>query len=412
VKRKQVFITGITLVLALLILPLPAIWAEEAAELADQFPGEERPETVSEAQTGLINGELLIDFGMDWIGINLGIGYALELIEGRRTITWVYSSLVYQTYGYFRTPDGRIYNGDAGRHGGTPAMDSDPGYDPAAAPYYTGVGAMPQFGMEQELLKRGSPDSIPHSLNIFGFHRLFYEQRLPNGGYMFFDDIDLAEEEWQLHYSFLLGLSWSSVNRSHPHRLLKGLYAEASFEWGPRIEAYPFLGRSDYFRLNASAAVYFPLFDLQPERELNILSGYLALYAAADWAFGGYIPLDILRSIGGRNPRIGLGNTIRGYELGRFDAPVKTAASAELRINLPALGLNEILPGLIVHLDGGFYHYPDENVSGFISSFGAGAYLSLFDFVQLTFYTHGLLFDRLVTGGAWVPLSFEFVFHF
>lgn len=131
----------------------------------------------------------------------------------------------------------------------------------------------------------------------------------------------------------MAGLSFDSVVTNR-HRSKKGVYAEASAEWGPEF-----------------------------------------LNARADLSFGG------------RDLRHSLGDCVRGYGWNAYDSSLKTVANAELRFVSPRIVLDSIVPYLFGYMDAGCYDsfadasaYADE--SGFLASAGGGLALDLIGFAQ------------------------------
>jgi hypothetical protein len=343
---------------------------------------------------------LAFDIMPDWIGLTLGLQYkGIAFFPEVDTILSAGLGASYDWFGYYRTPTDRPYDGTL------------PGYDPESAPVNSRASLRFTTGLSQGIL--WNERKMQNRLSLFVRYNLLYY-------WNFKDDTSaqlvfagsLPDREQQLQNSLLVGLAWDDIDYTNPHQVLSGTASEISLEYGPEWFFNNVVGSADFYRLNFSARAFVPLFDLAPDSELNVVSAYLGLYIAADYAGGGYVPLNIRESMGGLEPRKGLGYAIRGLEDCRFDTPLKMAGNLDLRINLPALGTNDIMPGLIAFFDCGYYNFMDFKESGFIVSTGCGVFLSLFRSLHLTFTTQYLLNATRVTGDKWTPLFFAFMFHF
>jgi hypothetical protein len=73
------------------------------------------------------------------------------------------------------------------------------------------------------------------------------------------------------------------------------------------------------------------------------------------------------------------------------------------------------VPGLVVYLDAGFFDSagsPGPAARGFVASTGAGVFVDLFGFAQLTGYLHYRLVGVNANGSALTPLSVDFGLKF
>jgi hypothetical protein len=343
---------------------------------------------------------LAFDIMPDWIGLTLGLQYkGIAFFPEVDTILSAGLGASYDWFGYYRTPSGGAYNGDLG------------GYDPETAPVNTRASLKFNTGLSQGIL--WNERKMQNRLSVFVRYNLlyYYNFKDENATQLVFNSA-LPDREQQLQNSLLVGLAWADIDYTNPHQVLSGTASEISLEYGPEWFFNNVVGDADFYRFNLSARAFLPLFDLFPDSELNVFSGYLGVYFAADYADGGYVPLNILESLGGPSPRKGLGYAVRGLEDCRYNTPLKLVGNIDLRINLPALGTNDIMPGLIAFFDCGYYNFMDFKESGFIVSTGGGVILSLFRSLHLTFTTQYLLNATRVTGDKWTPLFFEFIFHF
>jgi hypothetical protein len=333
-------------------------------------------------------------------GLTLYMAYrGLSFFPNVDTVINVSGGGYYNSYSYYRTPSDQPYDG------------SLPGYDPEKSTDYNRMGMQLSCGIAQGLLWNEREKN--NLLEFFLDYKLsYYKNFKDNKIHQLIFDSALPDRETQLQNSIMVGLEWNDLDTSCKHNMRSGSAADISLEYGPEWFFNSVIGKSDFLRFNAEARVFLPLFDLAADVDSNILSSYLAIFAAFDYAWGNYVPIDVRGTFGGKSPRDGLGYAVRGLEDGRFDTPLKLAANIELRTNLPAVGLPDIVPGILAFLDGGYYNFLDYPDSGFVFSTGCGLYVSLFNLADLTFYTTYLLNKKTITGESWVPFSFYFMFHF
>jgi hypothetical protein len=341
----------------------------------------------------------LLDVEADWIGLGFKVGYkGLELSPAADTIISLSLLGVYDSSGYFRTPDGQPYEGGL------------PGLDAATSPYASRFTLRSALEIDQGLLWNERDRS--NRLEAFLIYKLRYEvNRKDAGTSQLLFDSSLPDRDQILQSSVLLGLEWKDVDHGNPHRLLSGTGVEASIECGPRW-FFNGIGEADFVRFSLSTRAFLPLFDIDPESPLNRLSACMGFFLAVDYVTGTSVPLNVRETFGGRYPRKGLGYAVRGLEDCRYDSPFKAVANADLRLSLPAIAVPGLIPGLLWFIDAGYYNFVDFPVSGVVFSTGGGISLSLFDVFNLTLTTRFLLNTTRVTGGFWEPLFFAFIFHF
>lgn len=186
--------------------------------------------------------------------------------------------------------------------------------------------------------------------------------------------------------SFLAGAGIDTV-KLDAARVKHGFAGELSFEYAPAI--FAFAGGADFHRASGYLEGYLPLASNGQEGN-KAMSLYAAGYLTADYAGGAGIPLNVLTSFGGRQPRNGLGSSIRGYQAWGYEAATKAEASLELRAVGPAfLGLPWLRPLAYVFGDAGYYGglykapAPLTDASGLILSAGAGVAVDLLDFAYV-----------------------------
>jgi hypothetical protein len=86
-------------------------------------------------------------------------------------------------------------------------------------------------------------------------------------------------------------------------------------------------------------------------------------------------------------------------------------------MNLPAIGLPDIVPGVVLHWDVGYFSQVGEPsiaspLNGFASTIGAGVFVNLLDLATLTAYLHYRLDGVNADGSALVPFDLQFGLHF
>jgi hypothetical protein len=344
------------------------------------------------------SGSLILDPGLRIWGADLGIGFkGSRIFPDLDTILWFYIGGGYENVGYYLTPDGNLYDGD------------ETEYNPETSPYYWRVGYRLDIGLAQGITWNNTIEK--NGLEFFFFYRLRYDLHLHDddaGDPQLVFQSSHKDQRGILQNSLFAGFSWNDLNSSHPHRIKSGTYAEVSVEWGPEFMLNNVFGVADFIRLNLLGKAFIPLWDLDPLHPVNILSMYLGMKFSLDYTAGSSIPLNVLNSFGGRKAMPGLGFALRGYEGYRFPAPLKAVANLELRTNLPALMVPNIIPGIIVYFDAGYYNFFEIEEQDFLFSTGAGIFLNIFDLTSITFYTHFPLSRERVTGGYWVPFAAEF----
>jgi hypothetical protein len=311
-------------------------------------------------------------------------------------------SPAYERVGYYRAADGSLFT--------VPEDGSD-----RTVTGFNRFDLVWQLGIQQGILPRD--DVTADAAVAFLLYRGQYDLPFRDDEQLFFAS-GLPETGGSLRGSVVGGLAYSRILTDDVTRLRRGFTAELALEWGPAFLHNQLLGHADYNRSTLSARGYLPLYEAEPAGGRNVFSAYLAGSAVVDWASGPHIPQIIRATTGGRSVRSATGGSVRGYGSGRFDATLKAIVNAEVRMNLPAVVIPQIVPGLVVYTDGGYFLDAEatsptvaEN-NGVLISSGAGFFLDLFDAAQLVFYTNYLWTQTDVEGGRWVPFSLGFGFHY
>ncbi len=365
---------------------------------------------VAVTAASLAAGELPLAFDVSprILGADLGVGYTgLELLEGRGTTIWLWAGGGWESMPFFRASDGTMLaeyldlgTGVINDMSATfPIPDADSHYQRAEAKW--------QLGIVQGFV--AAPEDRPDLVVGFLYYRGRWDAHLEQGAlpadtptYGFPDQSGIFQN------SLFAGAAYQGVVKND-HTVKSGIEAEASVEWGPSFLVSAPGGDADFLRLNATARFFLPLYDAAPDRDRNLFSVYAGDFVAVDWATGGAVPLNIRQSFGGQSPRTGLGGAVRGVDSGSLDGYFKAVNNLEVRVLGPALFLPDIVPGLVAYLDAGCFGSagsPGPEAWGFVASTGAGVFVDLFGFAQLTLYVHYRLVGVNADGSAWSLPSF------
>ena len=345
---------------------------------------------------------LVFDVGLRLWGLDLGVGYrGLALLDGVDTTFWAYGGGAWEKMTYYRVAETIISGAYTG---------GDPVFHRADANWQLGIG--------QGFLWNDRIDA--NRLEAFLFYRGRYNSNLTEAGDLILGS-GLPDSAGMLLNTFFIGLAYDDVLFDKAHKMKSGISAEISAEYGPGFMFNAVFGNADFVRLNLTGRWFCPLYDAVPDRRGNLFSMYIAEFAAADWAVGlngAPVPYVVRRSFGGRDaPRTGLGYAVRGVDSGSLDTNLKLVNNLELRMNLPAIVLPDIVPGFLVHWDAGYFSQVGESsiaspLSGFVSTIGAGLYVNLFDLATLAAYVHYRLDGKNADGSALVPFDLQFGLHF
>ncbi len=323
-------------------------------------------------------------------------------VEGVETSITALLSAAYETVGYYRAPDGSLFTVPAGGPN-------------AEATAFNRFDMLWQVGVQQGILPR--VESANDAAVAFLLYRGQYDLPFRDDSQLFFTS-GLPEADGSLRGSFVGGLAYSLTIVDAVTRVKQGIAGELALEWGPSFLHNQILGLADYNRTTLSARGFVPLYEAPARDGRNVFSSYLAAFGVLDWATGPEIPQIIRQSTGGRSLRSAPGGSVRGYGSGRFDSTLKILGNMEIRANLPAIVLPQIVPGLVLYTDVGYFldeqdvSPQSEERSGFLLSSGAGFYLDLFAAAELVFYTNYLWMEPDVEGSRWVPFSLGFGFHY
>jgi hypothetical protein len=130
------------------------------------------------------------------------------------------------------------------------------------------------------------------------------------------------------------------------------------------------------------------------------------------------MPLYVMQSFGGTEPREGLADAVRGFEKYSRDTQLKIVHNFDLRFNLPVIYSfrdRDLLPGFVVYFDLGYgtlyWRDPADTPGGFLGSTGVGLFVDLLDFAYAHFYAHFPLVGERIDGAP-VALDFAIQLHF
>lgn len=344
----------------------------------------------------------VFDVGLRLWGLDLGVGYrGFSLIEGVDTTLWAYAGGAWEEMTYYRVAE-TLMRGEYTGGGDAKFYRADANW---------------QLGIGQGLLWNERIEA--NRLEAYLFYRGRFNDNLTQAGDLILGS-GLPDAEGVLLNTFFLGLAYDDVLVDRKHKSKSGISAEVSAEYGPGFLANNVVGDADFIRFNATARGFYPLYDIDPESRTNRFSMYIAQFAAADWAIalnGTSVPYVVRHSFGGRDaPRSGLGYAVRGINTGALDTNLKLVHNVELRMNLPAIVLPDLVPGALVHWDAGYFSQVGEPVApaldGFVTTIGAGVYLNLLDLAHLAVYMHYRLDGVNVNGSAFVPFDLQFGLHY
>lgn len=336
-------------------------------------------------------------------GLDLGIGYrGLALMPGTDTILWAYGGGAYERRTFVRLPDGSLITGPA------PAS-----VDPSEDIFYDRWSARWQLGIAQGFLWNARMES--NLLEAELFYRGRYDANIQADADQLIYRSALPDRDGILSNAVLAGICWSDALLDPRTKTKSGIAAEFTVEWGPSFLLNTGIGRSDYIRFNLSARGFIPVLDAAPDASMNVFSLYICDFFSLDYALGRSVPLHIRQSFGGIDPRTGLGGALRGIDSGSLDADLKAVNNFEVRANLPAIVIRDIMPGMLAYWDMGAYYQIGETIEpalfGFVTSVGAGAFLDLFDFAQLIAYLNYRLTGVNADGNS-LSFDFDFVLKF
>jgi hypothetical protein len=381
--KKEKFIMKNRIFLIGLLLLIPALWFAE-----DATPPAEAPAAARDP--------FLFTWGVRILGADVGIGWrGLTQVPNPDTIIWLIVGGGYEWLNYFRTSSNQLYTGTD-----------------TIVPGYSRIGGRLDLGLAQ-----GFVWNEKLKFNLFEAF-LFYRTRLDH----VIDNPDVAElmiasgrpDALDLFQTSLFGgVSYNDLDTTDPHRNFRGLYAEASAEWGPEWLLNDLVGRADFIRLNLTAKYFLPVFDISPQTEMNQLSGFMGAFFGFDWCDGASIPANIQQTFGGRNPRYAMGYAVRGYEDTLFDGRLKAVLNVDFRVNLPQFKIIDVItPGLVAFFDSGYFNFLYYDEQGFLFSAGLGVFVNVWKLTSFTLYT---IFDFTrprADGAYWNYLNFQFDAHF
>ncbi|MCX7024069.1 MAG: hypothetical protein NT080_05545 [Spirochaetes bacterium] len=321
-------------------------------------------------------------------GLDLEAGwYGFELLEGTNTVLYSRIGGGYQNKALTRDP----LSGD-------PILYED-------AEFFDSPNFQWELGIAQGLVGRDDGSNLVEAFLYYRGRCDIYLNDLPTDVF--------ADAGGIFGTSFLAGIGYDSTGKD-AHGLISGLLAEGSFEYGPGALNAEL---SDFWRANAKAAGFLPLFDLDPGAARNLLNAYLAGFASADRAGGNSVPMYVNQSFGGRDLRDSLGDCVRGYRWTSYDAEIKVVGNLEARFVGPALGLPAILPVLYGFFDAGWYSgFADADASvddsGSLASAGGGAAIDLLGVAQVGAWASYRLVEDDYEPGKRFNWGMELFLHF
>ena len=350
------------------------------------------------------DGPYVTDIEPRLLGVDVGIGYqGLSLLPEVDTTIWAYIGGGYEWYTYYRDPSGGLIAPGALSAAGSP----DPGFNR--------IEALWRLGIEQGF----SWDARTRSNLTGGF--AYYRGRVDfnqiHAGELLYNS-SIPDKNGFFLNTILFGAYYDDVLVNPHHKSRDGILAEVSAEWGPSFFFNTTAGDSNFIRFNTNVSWFLPILDAAPDRPTNLFDMYLGEFLSFDYAagFGAPVPLYIRQTFGGRNQLVGLGQQVRGVDPGSLDTNLKAVNNLELRANLPSIVLPDIVPGLVVFWDSGWYDQVGEagvtaSGSGFVTTIGAGGYLDFLNRgIGASYVAYRL--DNVNATGSRLEIILEFGLHF
>jgi hypothetical protein len=349
------------------------------------------------------------DIGARLLGADVGIGYqGLTFVPGAQTTIWAYLGGGYEWMTYYRTASGTLL-GPGDLAAGSALAGRDPGF--------VRIEGAWRLGLEQGFV--WNPRTSTNLVEAFAFYRGRADSYQATANQLL-SDAALPDRTGMLLNVLQAGLAYDDLFFDVKHKTRNGIAAEVSVEWGPSFFLNTFIGDANYVRLNASARAFLPVYDIAPGNENNLLSVYAGDFVSVDYAagFGAPVPIAVRQTFGGRDQFTGLGHAVRGVDSASLDTNFKAVNNLEVRANLPALFVRDLVPGVVVFVDAGCYAQVGESgvtapvPAGFVASTGAGVYVDLLDLASLAAYVDWRLDSRNADGSQLTLLAIEFGMHF
>jgi hypothetical protein len=349
------------------------------------------------------------DVGPRLLGVDAGIGYrGSPLLPYADTTIWAYLGAGYEWLTYYRDSSGALVSPSALAPGGALA-GKDPGF--------VRVEGAWRLGIEQGLAWNERTGT--NLVEAFAYYRGRVDFNQIKPGQLLYEST-LADRAGFLLNSIITGFAYADLLLNVQHKTRDGVTAEVSADWGPRFFLNTFMGDSDFIRFNATFRWFLPVYDMAPDAPANQLSIYLGERLSFDYALGlgAPVPLYIRQTFGSKgDQKIGLGDAVRGVDDGSLDTNLKAVNNLELRANLPSVLNPDIVPGIVIFWDLGYYNQAGESGftgaagSGVVSSTGAGVYLDFLNVARGAAYLTYRLTGVNANGSA-VKIKVEFGLHF
>lgn len=257
-------------------------------------------------------------------GIGIGAEYGgLTLLDGVRTGLDVSLCATYEDWGFYDPP----------------SSDSDLGV-------YKRMNYVWSLGVRQGLLADSADGG--NLAEFFLYYKGLSDRNLrgdsPAGSLVF--DSGLPDSEGILQHSFLVGAAYDTITEDADTWASRGYRAEASFETAPG----GLNDTADFQRLNVTLKGFWPLVESDG---FNLLLADRFIY---DSLTGDYVPINARTTFGGLSDFPGrqipgMGDGLRGIQIGRFDGDLKILNNFEVRATFPELFGEWIMLGLVAYCD-------------------------------------------------------------
>jgi hypothetical protein len=342
------------------------------------------------------------------LGVDLGIGYrGLQLLPAADTTIWAYVGGGYEWMNYYRDSSGALIAPGALASG--PLVGMDPTFVRIEGAWRLGIA---QGFAWNERTKTNRVESF-----LFYRGRINSNQQLPNE---LLSVANIPDRDGIFLNVLQAGFAYDDLVYDLRHKIKDGFSAEVSAEWGPSFFFNTLLGDSDFLRFNGTLRWFVPIYDIAPDRPTNLISFYFGEFLQVDYAMplsDAPVPLYVRQTFGGRSQNTGLGSSVRGVDTGSLDTNLKAVNSVELRMNLPALWLRDLVPGLVAFWDIGYYDQMGETgvaapaPAGVVTSTGLGVSIDLLDLGTVAAYVAYRLNGMNANASAW-SFPIEFGLHF
>lgn len=348
--------------------------------------------------------------------------FGFRFVEGLDTALWLRLSAAYGEYGFYRLPDGSIF--DPRVAGGS---ETDPSSARTQSDRFNlrwGAGILQGLHFNEEKDRNDLDLLLAWTawMDVPDTHEYAQQPLLQLSDY---PGTNAAEGAVSLLlHTLLLDLLYDGTEFDNASKTKQGLWVDTGITWAP--EAMNYDNGANYLRFSAAGKAFVPLFKNVDANKWNLFSGYFAAYLGFDQLLGlgdeadQGIPYPMSQYFGSRFYRDGLGGSLRGLGDGYLDGTTKLIGNIELRLIGPAFIAQNINPIAVIYVDAGYFANPPglpansdpDLVSGFRAATGIGIFLNVLDIGAIGVYTQYVLYGNKYDGSQWTPITIGFDMHF